>query len=88
MREASGSDTPALNGTEYLERLFATGIQESARTPSATSSESRVARWSFPYHSTPGPKALCPSPHGDRRSLVVPMRTGRPAGSDLLPPVP
>jgi len=29
MREASGSDTPAMNGTEYLERLFASGIKES-----------------------------------------------------------
>jgi len=26
MREASGSETPAMNGTEYLEHLFATGI--------------------------------------------------------------
>ena len=26
MREASGSPTPILNGTEYLERLFATGL--------------------------------------------------------------
>ena len=29
MREASGSETPALNGTEYLEHLFANGVEES-----------------------------------------------------------
>ncbi len=29
MREASGSETPAMNGTEYLEHLFASGIKES-----------------------------------------------------------
>jgi glycosyl hydrolase family 57 len=29
MRECSGSATPILNGTEYLERLFATGVTES-----------------------------------------------------------
>jgi hypothetical protein len=29
MRESSGSDTPAMNGTEYLEHLFALGIRES-----------------------------------------------------------
>jgi len=29
MREASGSETPAMNGTEYLEHLFASGITES-----------------------------------------------------------
>ena len=29
MREASGSDVPAINGTEYLEHLFALGITES-----------------------------------------------------------
>jgi len=28
VRAASGSDTPLLNGTEYLEHLFATGVQE------------------------------------------------------------
>lgn len=28
MREASGSDTPPINGTEYLEHLFAMGIRE------------------------------------------------------------
>ncbi len=28
MRTCSGTDTPAMNGTEYLEHLFATGIQE------------------------------------------------------------
>jgi len=28
MRESSGSRTPALNGTEYLERLFASGVTE------------------------------------------------------------
>lgn len=28
MREASGSNTPALNGTEYLEHLFAMGVRE------------------------------------------------------------
>ncbi len=28
MRECSGSSTPAMNGTEYLEHLFASGIQE------------------------------------------------------------
>ncbi len=28
MREASGSESPAMNGTEYLEHLFATGITE------------------------------------------------------------
>jgi hypothetical protein len=28
MREASGSDTPPINGTEYLEHLFASGVQE------------------------------------------------------------
>ncbi len=28
MRECSGSDTPAMNATEYLEHLFATGIRE------------------------------------------------------------
>jgi Glycosyl hydrolase family 57 len=28
-REASGSETPAMNGTEYLEHLFALGIRES-----------------------------------------------------------
>ncbi len=28
MREASGSETPAMNDTEYLEHLFATGITE------------------------------------------------------------
>jgi hypothetical protein len=28
MRECSGSDTPAMNATEYLEHLFALGIQE------------------------------------------------------------
>jgi hypothetical protein len=29
MRECSGSPTPILNGTEYLERLFAAGVKES-----------------------------------------------------------
>ena len=29
MRECSGSDTPAMNGTEYLEHLFAQGFAES-----------------------------------------------------------
>ncbi|MGZ6855409.1 MAG: hypothetical protein ACXVGC_15330, partial [Mycobacteriaceae bacterium] len=29
VRESSGSSTPMLNGTEYLERLFATGVTES-----------------------------------------------------------
>ena len=29
MREASGSETPPMNGTEYLEHLFAMGIRES-----------------------------------------------------------
>jgi hypothetical protein len=29
MRECSGSETPILNGTEYLERLFAAGVTES-----------------------------------------------------------
>ena len=28
MRECSGSDTPAMNGTEYLEHLFALGIRQ------------------------------------------------------------
>jgi hypothetical protein len=28
MREASGSETPAMNATEYLEHLFASGVQE------------------------------------------------------------
>lgn len=28
MRESSGSDTPAMNGTEYLENLFALGLTE------------------------------------------------------------
>ena len=28
MRECSGSDTPAMNVTEYLEHLFASGLQE------------------------------------------------------------
>lgn len=28
MRESSGSDTPAINGTEYIEHLFAMGIRE------------------------------------------------------------
>ncbi|MFA5137939.1 MAG: glycosyl hydrolase family 57 [Elusimicrobiota bacterium] len=28
VREASGSDTPLMNGTEYLEHLFSTGIRE------------------------------------------------------------
>ena len=29
MREASGSETPPMNGTEYLEHLFASGVKES-----------------------------------------------------------
>ena len=29
MREASGTDTPPMNGTEYLEHLFAMGVKES-----------------------------------------------------------
>ena len=28
MRECSGSGTPAMNGTEYLEHLFALGVRE------------------------------------------------------------
>ncbi len=27
VRESSGSATPLLNGTEYLERLFASGVE-------------------------------------------------------------
>ncbi len=33
MREASGSDVPMMNGTEYLEHLFASGIKEADLPP-------------------------------------------------------
>ncbi len=42
VREASGSSTPLLNGTEYLERLFASGVSEADLPPAQPLFQHRI----------------------------------------------